>query len=196
MQDLTPRGCVAMLVFLGCLLGGAPLGAASFSLTLRETQEAIRFGQRGIVNEDFGREWRTANAAGENLTVVTPFFRLAQAARNAAFKNGTLRQREIDSLLREHQGRLLFWAHLRGGQEDFARWYRPVLMVQGKGEIKPSFVQNERTAIRQADGRFLSRSIYAFPTADLDGKGRVTLLVRGHEDREVSRFTVDLSVMR
>lgn len=190
------RGSLASFVFLGCLLGGWPLSAASFSLTARETQEAIRFGQRSVVNEDFGREWKTTNTSGETLTVVTPFFRLAQAARNAAFKPGTLKQREIDSLLREHRDRLVFWAHLRGGREDFARWYRPVLLVQSKGEIKPSFVQNERTAIRQGEGRFVSRSIYAFPTNDLDGKSRVALVVRDHDEQEVARFTVDLSAMR
>lgn len=201
MQDLTPtgvmrRGSLASIVFLGSILGGAPLSAASLSLTPRETQEAIRFGQRAVVNEDFGREWKTTNSSGETLTVESPFFRLAQAARNAAFKQGTLKQREINSLLKEHQGQLVFWASLRGRREDFARWYQPVLLIQGKSEIKPAFVQNERTAFRQGDGRFLSRSIYAFPTNDLDGKGRVTLVVRDHDDQEVARFVVDLSAMR
>jgi hypothetical protein len=136
------------------------------------------------------------NASAETLTVVTPFFRLAQAARNAAFKQETLKQREIDALLKEHENRLLFWAHLRGGREDFARWFQPFLRVQGKAEIKPTFVQNERTALRQADGRFLSRSLYTFPANDLDGKGRMTLVVRDHDEQEVARFVVDLSAMR
>lgn len=190
------RGLLGSLIFVSSLLGGAPLSAASFSLTSPEIQAAIRFGQRAIVNEKFDREWNLTSASGETLKVVTPFFRLAQAARNAAFKSGTLKQREIDSLLKEHQGRLVLWADLRGTREDFARWYQPVLVVQGKAEIKPDFVQNERTALRQADGRFLSRSIYAFPANDLDGKGRVTLLVRDSDDKEVARFVVDLSAMR
>lgn len=190
------RGSVVCLVFVGCLFGGAPLSAASFSLTPRETQEAIRFGQRSVVSEDFDREWRATNAAGETLTVVTPFFRLAQAARNAAFKSESLTQREIDNLLKEHQGKLMVWAYLRGRRVDFARWYQPVLVVPGKGEIKPSFVQNERTALGQEDGRFLSRSLYAFPTNDLGPKGRITLVVRDHEEREVAKFSIDLSAMR
>lgn len=190
------RGLLGSFIFVSSLLGGAPLSAASFSLTSPEIQAAIRFGQRAIVNEEFDREWKLTSASGETLKVVTPFFRLAQAARNAAFKSGTLKQREIDSLLKEHQGRLVFWTDLRGGREDFARWYQPALLVQGKAEIKPSFVQNERTALRQAEGRFLSRSIYAFPANDLDGKGRVTLLVRDSDDKEVARFVVDLSAMR
>ena len=190
------RGLLVSLIFMSSLLGGAPLSAASFSLTSQEIQAAIRFGQRAIVNEKFDREWNLTSASGETLKVVTPFFRLAQAARNAAFKSGTLKQREIDSLLKEHQGRLVLWADLRGTRADFARWYQPVLAVQGKAEIKPDFVQNERTALRQADGRFLSRSVYTFPANDLDGKGRVTLLVRDSDDKEVARFVVDLSAMR
>ena len=190
------RGLLVSLIFMSSLLGGAPLSAASFSITSQEIQAAIRFGQRAIVNEKFDREWNLTNTSGETLKVVTPFFRLAQAARNAAFKSGTLKQREIDSLLKEHQGRLVLWVDLRGTREDFARWYQPVLVVQGKAEIKPDFVQNERTALRQADGRFLSRSVYAFPANDLDGKGRVTLLVRDSDDKEVARFVVDLSAMR
>ncbi|MBI4587205.1 MAG: hypothetical protein HY725_00060 [Candidatus Rokubacteria bacterium] len=190
------RGALASLVFLSCLLGSAPLSAASFSLTPRETQEAIRFGQRSVVSEEFGREWKTVNSSGETLTVVTPFFRLAQAARNAAFRAQSLKQREIDALLKEHQRRLLVWAFLKGGGEDFARWYQAVLRVPGKGEIRPSFVQNERTALRQEDGRFLARSIYAFPADDLDPKGRVTLVVRDKDEREVARFVIDLSAMR
>lgn len=189
-------GLLVSLIFMSSLLGGAPLSAASFSLTSQEIQAAVRFGQRAIVNEDFDREWKLTSASGETLKVVTPFFRLAQAARNAAFKQEVLKQRNIDSLLKEHENRLVSWVHLRGGREDFARWYQPVLLVQGRAEIKPTFVQNERTALRQADGRFLSRSVYAFPANDLDSKGRVTLLVRDSDDKEVARFVVDLSAMR
>ncbi len=190
------RASLVWIVSLGCLLGSAPLSAASFSLTPRETEEAIRFGQRSVVSEDFDREWKIANASGENLTVVTPFFRLVQAARNATFKSETLKPQEIDSLLKEHQGKLFFWASLRGRQVDFSRWYRPVLLVPGKDEIKPSFVQNERTALRQEDGRFLSRSLYVFPTDGLAPKGRVTLVVRDKDEHEVAKFPIDLSAMR
>lgn len=190
------RGSLVSLVLLSSVLGGVPLSAASFSLTPREAQEAIRLGQRNVVNEDFGREWKMTNASAETLTVVTPFFRLAQAARNAAFKQEILKQRDIDALLKDHENRLVFWAHLRGGREDFARWFQPVLLVQGKAEIKPTFVQNERTALRQTDGRFLSRSLYTFPANDLDGKGRMTLVVRDHDEQEIARFLIDLSTIR
>ena len=190
------RGSLLVIVFLSCVFGSAPLSAASFSLTPRETQEAIRFGQRSVVSGDFDREWKTANSSGETLMVVTPFFRLAQAARNAAFKSETPKQNDVDALLRQHQGKLFFWAFLRGRQVDFSRWYRPVLLVPGRDEIKPSFVQNERTALRQEDGRFLSRSLYVFPTDGLAPKGRVTLVVRDKDDHEVAKFSVDLSTMR
>lgn len=190
------RFALVCVVSLTCLFGSAPLSAASFSLTPRETQEAIRFGQRSVVSEDFDREWKITNASGESLAVVTPFFRLAQAARNAAFKDETLRQNEIDELLKEHQGKLFFWTFLRGPRADFSHWYRPVLLVPGKDEIKPSFVQNERTALRQEDGRFLSRSLYIFLTDGLAPRGRVTLVVRDGDKREVAKFSVDLSAMR
>ena len=190
------KSTLVCLVSLSWLLGSAPLSAASFSLTPRQTEEAIRFGQRSVVSEDFDREWKIASASGENLTVVTPFFRLVQAARNATFKSETLKPQEIDSLLKEHQGKLFFWASLRGRQADFSRWYRAVLMVSGKDEIKPSFVQNERTPLRQEDGRFLSRSVYVFPTDGLAPKGRVTLVVRDKDEHEVARFPIDLSAMR
>ena len=190
------KSTLVCLVSLSWLLGSAPLSAASFSLTPRQTEEAIRFGQRSVVSEDFDREWKIASASGENLTVVTPFFRLVQAARNATFKSETLKPQEIDSLLKEHQGKLFFWASLRGRQADFSRWYRAVLMVSGKDEIKPSFVQNERTPLRQEDGRFLSRSVYVFPTDGLAPKGRVTLVVRDKDEHEVAKFPIDLSAMR
>lgn len=190
------RGALVFIVFLGGLLGGAPLSAASFSLTPKETEEAIRFGQRSIVSEDFDREWKVATPSGDSLTVVTPFFRLAQAARNAAFRDEALKPNEIESLVKEHQGKLWFWAYLRGKRVDFSRWHRPVLLVPGKDEVKPSFVQNERTALRQEDGRFLARSIYVFPTDSLAAKGRVTLVVRDQDNHEVAKFSVDLSTMR
>ena len=190
------RGWLVWIVSLSCLLGSAPLSAASFLLTPRETGEAVRFGQRSVVSEDFDREWKVANASGESLTVVTPFLRLVQAARNAAFKSELLKPQEIDSLLKQHHGKLFFWASLRGQQVEFSRWYRPVLLVPGQNEIKPSFVQNERTPLRQEDGGFLSRSLYVFPTDGLSPKARVTLVVRDKDDHEVAKFSIDLSAMR
>src|SRR3989304_2436097 len=91
------RGLLVSLIFMSSLLGGAPLSAASFSLTSQEIQAAIRFGQRAIVNEKFDREWNLTSASGETLKVVTPFFRLAQAARNAPFTSGTPQQRGVAS---------------------------------------------------------------------------------------------------
>ena len=58
------------------------------------------------------------------------------------------------------------------------------------------FVQNERTGLRQANGSFLARSVYAFPTRDLIGTSKVVLVIRDPEGHLVSRFTVDLAKMR
>ncbi|MBI4609753.1 MAG: hypothetical protein HY726_12175 [Candidatus Rokubacteria bacterium] len=187
---------VAVAVSLACLIGSAPLSAASFSLTPEETREAIRVGQRSVVAEELGSEWQLVNPNGESLTVMTPFYRLALAARNAAFKNEMLKPREVESLLNENKGRILFSVKLHGNRVDFARWYAPVLVLPDREEVKPAFVQNERTALRLESGRYLARCLYSFPTEGLRPTARVTLLVRDLERKDVARFTVDLSAMR
>jgi hypothetical protein len=84
---------------------------------------------------------------------------------------------------------------LRGGKTDFARYYTPEILV-GSQTVKPSFVQNERTAIRDGDGRYSAQCVYAFPADTIDPKSRVTLVVRDAEEKEVAKFTVDLAAMR
>lgn len=186
------------LVMLGIALWpatGQPAAAASFALSERERLDAIRTGQRSVVHEEFGAEWRARDDAGQALTVVTPYHRLALAARNAAFKKEVLRPRDIESALKESEGKLAFWVTLRGGRPDFARFFAPVLL-DGGSEIKASFVQNERTALREDDGRYAARCLYVFPAEGLNPRGRVTLVVRDPDDREMAKFTVDLSAMR
>jgi len=89
----------------------------------------------------------------------------------------------------------VLWATVRGAKADFARFYVPVLQ-RGEQAIKPSFTQNERTALREEDGTYTARCMYVFPTAELDAKGRVTLVVKDSESVQVARFNVDLSAMR
>lgn len=190
------RGLLGLGVFLAGLLGSAPLSAASFSLTERETAAAIQVGQRSVVSEEFGQEWRVDGANGSSVTVLTPFHRLALAARNAAFKKEALKRREIEDLLKAQRGKLLFWARLHGAREDFARWYQPVLAAPGRETIAPSFVQNERTALRVDDSRYLARCLYTFSTAGLSPKGKITLRIQNHDGKDVERFTVDLGAMR
>lgn len=174
---------------------GQPAAAASFSLGEREREDAIAAGRRSVVSEEFGAEWRARNAAGETLTVMTPFHRLALAARNAAFKGESLKPKDIETAAKETGGKLTVWVTLRGATADFARFYAPVLL-DGKTEIKPSFVQNERTALRAEDGGYAARCLYVFPAAGLGAKTRFTLVVRNPDEKEVSTFTVDLSAMR
>lgn len=174
---------------------GQPAAAASFTLAERDRQDAIAAGRRSVVSEEFGAEWRARNASGETLTVMTPFHRLALAARNAAFKGEELRPKEIDAAVKETDGKLMVWVTLKGRTADFARFYSPVVL-DGKTEIKPSFVQNERTALPADDGGYAARCLYVFPAAGLGGKSRFTLVVRNPEEKEVSMFTVDLSAMR
>ncbi len=185
---------VALVLLVGAAWGRAG-GAVSFSLTEREQAEAIRFGERSVTIEDaFGTEWSQTAPAGE-LTVMTPFHRLALGARQAAFKQSPMKPADVLKLLREDKGRLVFWVSLHGPRGDFARFYEPALIVGGS-ELRPSFVQNERSALREPDGRYLARSVYGFPTTTLNPKGRVVLLVRDQGGREVARFSVDLASIR
>jgi hypothetical protein len=186
-----------LLIVAGLALTVArPLDAASFSLAATERDEAIRLGRRSVVTEDFGAEWRVGGEApGESLTVMTPFHRLALAARNSAFKSQDLKPRDVDSLLKDQEGKLVLWATLRGPKADFARFYAPAL-VRGQQEIKATFTQNERTALREEDGTYTARCMYVFPSDGLDPKGKVTLVVKDPDAKPVARFTVDLAAMR
>ena len=84
---------------------------------------------------------------------------------------------------------------LRGPRDDFARFYTPRLLV-GARQIEPSFTQNERTAARGEDGKYLAHCVYGFPTKMLTGTGKVVLVVRDGEGRDLTSFDVDLSTMR
>jgi hypothetical protein len=186
-----------LLIVAGLALTVArPLDAASFSLAATERDEAIRLGRRSVVTEDFGAEWRVGGEApGESLTVMTPFHRLALAARNSAFKSQELPQRDIDELLRDQENRLTLWAALEGAKADFARFYTPVLL-SGRQEIKPTFRQNERTGRREDNGTYTARCLYVFPAGELKPNETLVLIVKDLDDKQVAKFTVDLSAMR
>ena len=186
-----------MPALLGALLLLRPIPAlsASFALTPGEREDALRVGQRSVTIETFDAEWRVANASGDSITVMTPFHRLVLAARHAAFRNEAMKPDAPERLLREQQDRLLIWAFFHGPREDFARFYTPRLRV-GDQEVEPAFVQNERTAVRKDDGRYLARCVYGFATRNLTGTSRVALVVRDADGRDVGWFTIDLSTMR
>jgi hypothetical protein len=183
---------VALLAIV--LWPGVP-GAATLALTESQQQEAIQTGERSVTADAFDAEWRVAGADGETAVVMTPFHRLAVAARHAAFNGKPLKPGEPAKILKENRDRLVFWLTLRGTSQDFARYYVPRLMV-GDREVKATFVQNERTAIRQQDGAYLARCVYGFPTKDVKGRERVGLVVGDSDGRDVSRFTIDLASMR
>ncbi len=145
--------------------------------------------------EEFGGEWRVKDATGQTLTVMTPFHRLALAARNSAFQSKELKPKDVESVLKGSEGTLAFWVTLRGGKADFARFYTPE-MLAGSQTVRPSFVQNERTALRESDGRYAAQCVYAFPAENVDPKGRVVLVIRDADEKEVAKFTVDLAAMR
>jgi hypothetical protein len=183
-----------LVVSLAVLIAVGEAAAASFSLSEADKRAAMRMGERSTTSEDFDREWRVSHDGGD-LTVLTPFHRLVVAARHAAFKNEPLKPAEVERMLKKDAGRLVVWVRLRGRGADFARYYVPRL-VQGTREIRPSFVQNERTALRQDDGVYLARCVYGFPVRDLDGRANVVLMVSDADGGAVSRFTIDLSSMR
>ena len=172
-----------------------PASAAALELSDRLKQEAIRVGRKSVTTETFDAEWRLSNGSGESVTVFTPFHRVALAARHAAFKNEPLKPSEPDKILKEQGDRLLLWTYLKGTREDFARYYVPRLFV-GDREVEASFVQNERTAVRDDAGYYVARCVYGFPTKDITGSSRVVLAVRNPDGDDVSRFTIDLSAMR
>ncbi len=173
----------------------SPLDALLLTLTPQDRDEAMRTGRRSVIDENWGGEWRVDAGAGQAVTVMTPFHRLALAARNSTLRNQELKPRDVEVLLKNLEGKLMFWATLRGGRADFTRFYAPAL-VAGPQEIKASFSQNERTALRGDDGQFTARCLYVFPTEKLDPRATVTLLVRDGEEKLVAKFTVDLSAMR
>jgi len=186
---------LAVVLVTLALVCPAVTGAATLVLTERQQQEAIQAGEQSVTAEAFDAEWRVTGAAGETATVMTPFHRLAIAARHAAFNGKPLKPGEPAKILKETRERLVFWVSLRGASENFARYYVPRLLV-GDREIKASFVQNERTAMRQEDGVYLARCVYGFPTREVKGGERVALVIGDGDGRDIRRFTIDLARMR
>jgi hypothetical protein len=186
---------IRALVVVALLGVAGEARAASFTLTDADKRAAIRVGERSITSETFDREWRISNGGGETATVVTPFHRLANAARHAAFKNDPLKPADVARVLKEDANRLVMYVTLKGQGEDFARFYVPRL-VAGEREIKATFVQNERTAVRQEDGAFMARCVYGFPIQDLTGRAKVALVVADADGRDVAHFAIDLGSMR
>jgi len=186
----------ALLVIAAVVLGAAGVAAAaSFTLDDADKRAAIHAGERSTLAEGFDREWRVNGEGGQNLLVLTPFHRLLLASRNATFKNESIKPVEVERVLKQDVQRLIVWATLRGHSADFARHYVPRLQ-DGDREIRATFVQNERSARRQEDGRYLAHCVYGFATATLNPKGRVVLVVRDQDGREVTRFSVDLAAVR
>jgi hypothetical protein len=169
--------------------------AASLQLSETERTAAVRFGTASVQSDAFGEEWRVSNGNGEAVTVLTPFHVVANAARHATFKNDPLKPADLDKLLRGHDKRLVLIVTLRGPREDFAQRYAPRLLA-GDREIKPTFVQNERTAGRRDDGIYVAQCTYGFPTRDLSATTRASLVIGDGAGRDVVTFVIDLASMR
>ena len=185
----------AAVATLVVLAAAARAEAVAFTLTERQIADAVEVGERSVTRDDVGPEWHVKNGAGHALTVMTPFHRLAIAARHAAFRNEPLKARDRRSALKEQEDRLLFWVELKGRRADFAQFYAPRLLA-GAREVLPSFAQNERTAARAEDGSFVAKCTYGFPVKQISGTGKVVLVIRDEDGRNVTSFTVDLASMR
>lgn len=193
-------GRAPAVVLLGLLAAGAgaPPGAGAIvpELGPAEIQQAIDAGEVGLAREDFADEWRLLLPGGEEVVVSTPFSRLALAARQAAYKEEPLTDKQRQEQLDRGRGRIQLLVTMYGRQMDFARWYQAVLRV-GEREIKATFAQNERTPRRLEDGRLAARNVYVFPLEGLPPRGTVTLIVRNSIDqKEVLRAALDLGKMR
>lgn len=189
---------MAGLVGLAALLLAWASQAAALlgGLSPAQIQEALDVGAKAVVQEDFGEEWRLRLPGGEEIAVSTPFSRLALAARRAAFRGEPLGDKQRQEQIDRGKGKLQLLVTMYGRQVDLARWYQAVLRV-GDREVKATFTQNERTALRLEDGRFAARNIYVFPLEGLPARGVVTLVVRHSIDqKDVLRAPLDLSKMR
>ena len=176
----------------------APLDARAIlpALAAEDVGRALDEGTKGIAKEDFGEEWRVQLPRGEEIVVTTPYARLVYAARRAAFKDEPVPDKQVQEQIERGRGKLQLQVTMYGPQVDFARWYQAVLRV-GEREVKATFTQNERTALRTEDGRFAARNIYVFPLEGLSPQGTVTLVVQHSiERREILRAPLDLSKMR
>ena len=181
---------------LGVLLAAGPAQALILVLSPGDVEQALEAGRRGVVQEDFGDEWRLSLPDGSEVVVTTPFSRLATAARQATFKGEPLSDKQRQEQLDRGKGKLQLQVTMFGRTVDFARWYQPALGVDGR-EVKPTFTQNERTALKVEDGRYAARNIYVFPLEGLTARSTLTLIIRHSvEQREVLRASLDLSRMR
>jgi hypothetical protein len=194
-------GASVTILALASVLLGSPPGPASAlvgDLTEDGIREAIEAGIAAITQEEFAEEWQLRLPGGEDVVISTPFSRLALAARQATLKGELLTEKQQKDQIDRGKGRIQFLVTMRGGPtRDFARFYQPVLVVNGR-EIKASFVQNERTPLTEPDGRLAARNVYVFPLEGLPATDAVTLVVRGAppEQKEVLRAKVDLGKFR
>lgn len=186
---------VAALAALFVIAVPSLASAASFVLSGTQVEQAIEVGERSVTQDGLGPEWEVRQGTGPLVTVMTPFHRFALAARHAAFRNEPLTPRDRRRLVKDQKDRLVFWVELKGPREDFARFFIPRLIV-GARQLEASFTQNERTAARTDDNTYVARCAYGFPTKLINEKGKVVLLIRDGDGRDLASIPVDLSTMR
>jgi hypothetical protein len=189
----------ALGVGLALLVWGVPGRAPALvgDLTADGVQQAIDAGIAAITQDDFAEEWELRLPGGEAVVVSTPFSRLALAARQAALKSESLTDKQRQEQVDRGKGRIQLLVTMPGPSRDFARFYQPVLVVNGQ-EIKATFVQNERTPLPLGNRQYAARNVYVFPLEGLPKDGAVTLVVRDAPPdlKEVLRAKLDLGKFR
>jgi hypothetical protein len=184
---------------LALVLVGAPGPSLALvgDLTPEGMRQAIDAGTASLTQDDFAEEWQLQLPGGEEVVVSTPFSRLALAARQAAMKGEPLTEKQQQEQVDRGKGRIQLLVTMYGQSRDFARWYRPVLLVGGR-EVKPAFAQNEQTPLALGEGRYAARNVYVFPLEGLPTNGAVTLVVRAAppDYKEVLRASLDLGKFR
>jgi hypothetical protein len=194
----SPSGVLGVMLALGLLGAPRPAPALVGDLTADAIRQAIDAGVASITQDEFAEEWQLRLPGGEDVVVSTPFSRLALAARQAALKGESLTDKQQQEQIDRGKGRIQLLVTMHGGpSRSFARFYQPVLLVNGR-EVKATFVQNERTPLPQEDGRLAARNVYVFPLEGLPTNGVVTLVVRGAPpaQAEVLRAKLDFGKFR
>jgi hypothetical protein len=192
----TGRAAGLAFVLAALVAVPGPVSAIIPVLSPADVEQALELGREAMVQEDFGDEWRLPLPDGGEIVVSTPFSRLTLAARQAALKGEALTDKQRQEQIERGKGKIQLVVTMHGRAADFARWYRPVLRVEGR-EVKATFTQNERTALKLEDGRYAARNVYVFPLEGIPPRGTVTLVLRhAVEQKEILRQPLDLSKMR
>lgn len=170
------------------------------NLSEDEKQDAIIAGKRGLRTEipEFIEEWSVNNRFDGFAFITTEFLALAYAARQSALRMSEMNAYDIEDTLAKSSGKLVFRVTLFGDNPDFSRNFTAVLKADG--ETLPTTFWDTPSADPYGDGEtpptYVSDSDFYFPSEGVDPEGTITLIIQDDQDKEVTRFSFDLSSLR